>query len=82
MKYKVLIAGRYNNRLDQADDYAVDDVLETGTAYGERLAAKGYVEQIVEGEPETLPNLGEEEAKPAAPAARRSRKANPFTPEA
>lgn len=78
MKCKVLIAGRYNDRLDQAYDYAVGDILETGTAYGEILIAKGYVEQVDEPiGPETVEEKAEE--KPAAPA--RRRRPNAFTPQ-
>lgn len=78
MKCKVLIAGRYNNRADQADDYAVGDTFETGTAYGETLVADGYVEQVDEPTgPETIEEKAEE--KPAAPA--RRRRSNVFTPQ-
>lgn len=80
MKCKVLIAGRYNDREDNAADYAAGDILDTSVAYGETLIADGYVEAAA-GFPE--PAIEAEPEKPQAkPAPRKVRKANPFAPEA
>lgn len=82
MKFKILQAGRYNNALHQADNYAEGETLETGEAYGRLLVESGFAEEIPP-EPEPEPEAGETKVSKRSIRQARQGKApsNPFVPQ-
>lgn len=81
MKFKVLVASRYNNTEHVADNYAQGDTLETGEAYGQTLVLAGYVEPITEVDTEEVEPTQEPGKLPVV-VVRRSRPKNSFVPNA